>query len=401
MTSPPSEKTDLITALGLGKCYRHTEGGNSRLRQLFGRPGTGARELWALRDVTLRVGRGESWGLIGRNGAGKSTLLKLIAGVTAPTRGTIVVRERIGALLDLGAGFHPEYSGRDNAYLAAAMLGFSARELRERLRAIEEFAELGEAFTRPVRTYSSGMFMRLAFSVATAIEPAILVADEVLAVGDEPFQRRCIRRIESFLAGGGTLLFCSHSMYHVRKLCRHALWLDHGRPRACGPASEVVEAYENYLRALEADGGDIATAPRVDAAFQSRVVSATVARVGGPETSEFRMGESLAVTIEVETAAGDDEVPVVAVGCVRNDGVPVYGVFSDVDGVDPMRIAPRRFRMTYELVELELLPGEYTLRVHVLDAAALRLFDTLERTFTVRGETREIGVCRLRHRWSV
>jgi lipopolysaccharide transport system ATP-binding protein len=394
-----ADPDEIVTALDVGKRYRHHEGPGDRLRELLGRTRDGGRDFWALRNVTLRVARGESWGVIGLNGAGKSTLLKLVAGVTTPTEGTLAVRERVGALLELGAGFHPEYSGRDNAYLAAAMLGLPGRELREHLRAIEEFADLGEAFERPVRTYSSGMFMRLAFSVATAVEPTILVADEVLAVGDEPFQRRCIRRVESFLAGGGTLLFCSHSMYHVRKLCRRALWLDHGRARASGATAEVVEAYENHLRALEASGEE-SGARRPDAGFQSRVVAGTLARGSGPSGSAFHMGETLAVTIEVETAPGDDEVPVVAVGCVRNDGTAVYGVFSDTDGVEPVRVAPRRFRITYELLELELLPGEYTLRLHVLDASALRMFDTLELPFAVRGETRELGVCRLRHRWS-
>lgn len=403
MTVQTLEPPDIVGAVSLGKCYRYDQRPAEQLRRLLRRHAPPVTEFWALRDVTLRVRRGESWGLIGRNGAGKSTLLKLIAGVTAPTQGTLAVHERLGALLELGAGFHPEYSGRDNAYLAAAMLGVSSRELQERLRAIEDFAELGDAFERPVRTYSSGMFMRLAFAVATEIEPAILIADEVLAVGDEPFQKRCIRRIESFLADGGTLLFCSHSMYHVRKLCRYALWIDHGRVRASGPVGEVVEAYENHLRAIETEGESAAaeaTRGPQDAASTSRVAGMTLRRSDGAEATEFRMGETLTLAIEIETPPGHDEVPVVAVGCVRNDGFGVYGVFSDMDGVEPVRIASLRFRITYELVEIELLPGEYVLRAHTLDAAGLRMFDTVERAFTVRGDTRELGICRLRHRWS-
>ncbi len=390
----------VVTVSGVGKCYRHYDRPGDRLRGLF-RAERGRRELWALRDVDFLVRRGESWGLIGLNGSGKSTLLKLIAHVTVPTRGTVTVRERVGALLELGAGFHAEYSGRDNAYLAAAMLGFGRHELEERLRAIEEFAELGDAFDRPVRTYSTGMFMRLAFSVATAVDPPILIADEVLAVGDEPFQKRCIRRMERFLADGGTLLFCSHSMYHIRKLCGRALWLEQGTTRGSGRAVDVVGAFEDHVRALEA-ARDVerAAVPHADSASYSRVVSATISGGSRRATAEFGMGDTIRVAIEVETPDGDADVPVIAVGCVRNDGVAVYGVFTDMDGVEPVRVSARRFQIACELLDVELLPGTYTLRVHVLDAAALRMFDTHELPFVVRGETRELGVCRLRHRWS-
>jgi len=193
----------------------------------------------ALNEVSFTIPEGQFVVLIGPSGAGKSTLLKLIAGVTRPTQGSLEVKGRVGALLELGTGFHPEYTGRENIYFSAAMMGLSKPETEALLPEVVAFSGLGDFIDRPVKTYSTGMFMRLGFSVATSINPDVLITDEVLAVGDESFQKKCVRRMEAFLAQGKSLLFCSHSMYHVRKLCQKALWLHHGQVRAMGGAADL------------------------------------------------------------------------------------------------------------------------------------------------------------------
>jgi ABC-type polysaccharide/polyol phosphate transport system ATPase subunit len=211
------------------------------IRRIQGR--LGYREFWALRDVDLRVASGEILGIIGRNGAGKTTLLKVVARVLRPTTGRVRVTGRLAPMLDLGAGFHPELSGRENVFLNGALLGHGEDDIRRHFDEILDFAELGDFIETPLRTYSSGMVARLGFAVATTWRPDILILDEVLAVGDEAFQQKCRARLEGFRASGSTVLFVSHSGTAIRAMCRQALWLDHGRVQAIGPAEEVTERY--------------------------------------------------------------------------------------------------------------------------------------------------------------
>jgi len=211
-------------------------------------------ELLALRGVSMEVEKGETFGIIGPNGAGKSTLLKVIAGVIKPTRGTVDVRGRVAPLIGLGAGFDPELTGLENTYLNASILGRSRKEIEARLPAIVEFAELGEFIHSPLRTYSSGTVVRLAFAIATEVEPDILLIDEVLAVGDEHFKAKCQKRLLGFKARGTAMVLVSHAMPEVRRLCDRVLWLDHGAPRMCGDPGSVVAAYIEATR--EASDGD-------------------------------------------------------------------------------------------------------------------------------------------------
>ena len=201
------------------------------------------RTFWALQDVTLDIYRGEVFGLVGVNGAGKSTLLKVVARVLRPTKGRVIVKGRVAPLLELGAGFHPELTGEENIFLNGALLGFSHREMQEKYDQIVEFAELGQFIKAPIRTYSSGMYARLGFSVATATEPDVLIVDEVLSVGDEAFQKKCNARIEAFRQRGSAILLVSHSMDTIEKMCQRAAWLDHGVLKAIGEPLQVIRAY--------------------------------------------------------------------------------------------------------------------------------------------------------------
>ena len=241
----------------VSKCYRLYKSPKDRLKEffmprvhkyfpVFGR-GTYAQTFWSLSDVSLQLGRGEVLGLIGVNGAGKSSLLQLICGVLQPTSGVVKVEGRIAALLELGAGFNPEFTGRENIVLNATLLGLSAQEIRDKTPGIIDFSGIESFIDQPVKTYSSGMYVRLAFSIATSVDPDILVIDEALSVGDGAFARKSFDRIMALKARGVTILFCSHSIYQVEALCQKALWLHEGKVKAFGSARDVTQAYSLFL----------------------------------------------------------------------------------------------------------------------------------------------------------
>jgi ABC-2 type transport system ATP-binding protein len=206
------------------------------------------RTFWAVNDISLTVHRGEVFGLIGDNGAGKSTLLKVVARVLRPTKGRVIVRGKVAPLLELGAGFHPELTGKENIFLNGALLGYSHSQMQEKYQQIVEFSELGQFIDAPIRTYSTGMYARLGFSVATAHEPDILIVDEVLGVGDESFQQKCADRISLFRQNGTAILLVSHSMATIEAMCQRAVWLDHGKLMALGEPVQVIQAYREKGR---------------------------------------------------------------------------------------------------------------------------------------------------------
>lgn len=239
MTPPPS-----IEVSGLWKAFPRYKPGIGSLKSLFSfRFGRKPDTVWALQDLSFTVTPGESVAVIGRNGSGKSTLLGLLARVYLPTKGDVRVKGRIAPLLELGAGFHPELTGRENIYLNGAILGLSRREIEERLDDIIAFSELGEFIDTPIKTYSVGMQMRLGFAIAVQTNPDVLLVDEVLAVGDEAFQHKCYRRIERFQREGRTILFVSHDLESVRRVAPRTIWINRGVIQADGPTDVVVEQY--------------------------------------------------------------------------------------------------------------------------------------------------------------
>jgi len=388
----------LIAAKGLGKAYPKVHRSRDRLRALARLVFTGsdADRVSVLRDIDIEVRRGESLGLIGANGAGKSTLLKLVTGVLTPTTGEVRVNGTIGALLELGAGFHPEYSGRDNIVMAAALHGLVGARLRERLPQIIEFADIGRYIDEPVKHYSSGMVVRLGFAVVAALKPDLLVTDEVLAVGDESFQKKCVKWMQDYLADGGTLILVSHSMYHVQKLCRHACWLRDGEVAMTGDVFDVTQAYLAWHERRSSDATLQRPLDRANIEFS--LVSVDLDDSPGEGPLVVAQGAGLRVRARIRSR--DGRAPTLAVGIVRADGTPVYGVGSDMDGVVPCRVGENDFVSELEFPSLELLPGGYSVRVHSLDTEGVRIFDTIERGLSVRGATRELGLVRLAHRWN-
>ena len=381
----------------VGKDYAKVDPRGGRMRLVWDllRGRAASNSFRALDGVSFDLRQGESLGVIGENGAGKSTLLKIVAGVIQPTRGSIAVGGRIGALLELGSGFHPDYTGLANIDLAAALLGLTPAEIAAKRSEIIAFADIGEHIHEPIKHYSSGMVVRLGFAVAATLAPDILITDEVLAVGDESFQKKCVAWIERFIAGGGTLLLCSHSMYHVQKLCRHSIWLHGGKMQLYGPAADVTQAYLAYHEEKSAK-----KRPDLPAAVAGGYYVVTALRVSGPKADHpprLEMGDELVV--EGELYSPDDRPPAITVGVVRADGSPVYGVVSDMDGFVPARIAPQCYRFVLRFPALALLPGKYQVRAHAMDPEGMRMFDTVEEAFWVNGSTRELGLCRLPHQW--
>ncbi|HET7261390.1 MAG TPA: ABC transporter ATP-binding protein [Casimicrobiaceae bacterium] len=383
----------LLALAQVGKDYARVKPRGGRVRLVWDllRERSAKDVFRALDDVSFAIERGESLGVIGENGAGKSTLLKIIAGVIKPTRGIVEVNGRVGALLELGSGFHPEYTGLANIDLAAALLGLAPAEIAASRERIIEFAGLGDHIREPIKHYSSGMVVRLGFAVATALAPDILITDEVLAVGDESFQKKCIAWMERYLADGGTLLFCSHSMFHVQKLCRHALWLKDGRAERYGTAADVTRDYLAYHEEKEAKAKGAISLERAKYSGWYAIQRLEL------DTTEVERGRDLTVAGDVFTP--DGRAPVVVVGVVRADGTPVFGLTSDMDAIALRRASENLWHFTLTLLALPLQPGRYTVRAHAADPEGVRVFDQVECGFTVRGETRELGLVHLRHRW--
>lgn len=390
----------LVELKGVSKVYPRVHQPRERLRAflslLAGRiPGEGAE---VLADVDLEIRRGESLGVIGQNGAGKSTLLKILTGVIEPTRGTVRVDARTAAMLELGAGFQPEFSGIDNVRMKASLLGLSDRELEQRLDKILAFADIGQYVYEPVKHYSSGMVVRLGFAVIAASDPELLITDEVLAVGDESFQKKCIRWIDGFIAEGGTLLLVSHSMYLIQKLCRHALWLRDGRVEARGEAHRVTQ---DYLAWHEARAREEEAQRREARGVRGHYAVRSLALRSGDrgEIRELRPGEDLSV--ELVLRSPDGRAPIGMIGVARLDGTPVYGLSTEEspDSLRAVEGAEDLYRLELEFPSLGLLPGHYVLRGHALDPEGMRVCDTAECNLRVVGETRELGLVRLPHRW--
>ncbi len=317
-----------IVARGLGKAYTLYDKPIHRLYDLMFPWKHRGREFWAVRDVYLDIARGATVGIIGENGAGKSSLLKVLTGITHPTVGEVHVNGRIASLLELGAGFHPEFSGRENIRLNCSILGMSDEEIQERFEDIVSFSELGDFIDRPVKTYSSGMHVRLGFSVATSVDPDILVIDEALAVGDEHFRGKCTNRLNEFQERGKTILFVSHDMGAVKSMCQHVILMHEGRVLEQGTADQVAD---EYLKRAHARGNERLSAINrtVDAyprwgSGEVRTGEVELFGADGRKTNVFDPGEPFLARVHY-TVHADCFEPVFGLGLYRSDGTYING----------------------------------------------------------------------------
>lgn len=305
MSFDPSQEASLapvaVQVSGVGKTYRLYQRPADRLLQ-FLMPSSTERfqDFVALQDVSFALRRGEVMGIVGVNGAGKSTLLQLVTGTVTPSSGTVQTNGRIAAILELGSGFNPEFSGEENIYLNAATLGLSKSEIDERIDAIIDFAGIGAHINQPVKTYSSGMLVRLAFSIATSVDPDILIIDEALSVGDGAFRRRSFDRIMQIKERGTTILFCSHVLYHVETFCDRALWLHRGKVQKLGKVSEVIAPYQEFIDAYEKD---INTNPQVPEAPATVEPASPITKAGSFPAESARINT---VTIRLDDQEGTE-----------------------------------------------------------------------------------------------
>ena len=313
-----------------------------------------------------------------------------------PSSGLIERSGTMGALLELGAGFDLERTGRENIAIAAGFMGWSEARIRERFEEIIAFADIGRYLDEPVKHYSSGMVVRLGFAVIAAVRPDLLITDEVLAVGDESFQQKCIRWIEDYLDDGGTLLLVSHSMYHVQKLCKQALWLNQGRVQAYGDVFEVTQDYLAYheRRQRQEQGPEL---EQDYAGDLYRIVKVQVQ--GSAEDLPQYIQRNDALEVEVELYSPDGREPVLAASIVRADGSGLFGTTSQLDAAHGEKVGEHHWRFRLRFLDLPLLPASYLLYLHAMDPEGMRLFDTVERSLVVRGATRHIGCIHVERRW--
>ncbi len=450
----------VVAADGLGKRFDIYKDDRSRLYEFFGTRRHHTPH-WALRDVSFSVRRGRSFGVVGPNGAGKSTLLRIIGGITRPTEGALEIRASLSTLLDLGLGFHREFTGRENIRLNCSLLGMSDALVEERIPDIIAFAELGDFIDLPVRTYSAGMNLRLGFAIAAHTDSDVFLVDEVLAVGDQYFQRRCIRKIEEFLSQGRTIILVSHDLHAVRSLCDEALWLDGGRVRALGPAKDVVDRYMDIERERAAgpsarqvrpfpqpvepdparkeaprytatlddhavkaailqacnlpDPAAVWAVPAVTEAFdvvdgdtaivqgtgEVRVLQVQVLDGQGQPRERFRTGEDLMVAVTLRTTE-PVERPIFGVAIFRSDGVYVHGPNTRYDGVlDGTYHGIYTFFIRWN--RLPLLSGRYRLSVAVFDKGHLKphVWHNQLYDFEVVSDLEDHGIVLLDHAWGL
>ncbi len=371
------------------------------------RPRDQGEEFWALRDVSFGVSRGESLGLVGHNGAGKSTALKLMTRILEPTSGSVTIDGRVAALLELGSGFHPDLSGRENVFLNGSLLGFSRREMRAKLPEIVDFAEIGDFIDMEVKHYSSGMYTRLAFAVATAVDPDILITDEVLAVGDESFQRKCMDRIYRFRQVGKTIIFVSHALETVRTLCDQAVWLDHGQARLAGAASEVIDAYLADVNRRERERLDAQGDTSDNGAGRHGTREIEIARVelldaDGRDRLVFQTHAPLTVRIHY-VAHQPIRQPVFGVGLNHESGFWINGPNTSFDGVDIPLVEGAGY-VDYHIPSLPLLTGRYLVSAAVVDTSMLHTYDHHDRAYRLvvqsEGLRERYGTISIPGQWS-
>ncbi len=390
----------------------------------------------ALQGVSFNVARGRTYGIIGRNGSGKSTALKLVAGITKPTTGTVKVEGRISALIELGAGFHPEISGRENVFINGIMLGLTKREVTRRFDEIVEFAEVQEFIDAPVKTYSSGMYMRLGFAVAIHVDPDVLLVDEVLAVGDEGFTHKCLDKFGEFKRRGKTILLVTHSLNLVERFCDEALWLDGGKVRGSGDPKRVVGAYltdvgkseEKELARLEArseqraeteepavqspeskaqglapNGSVLEDMTRTDegrwGSREMEITGVTFTTAQGEVSHIFQSGDPMAIHLGVRAHQASTDF-VFGIGIYSADGVNCYGTNTHLEEFIAQE-ARGDGEVTFNIESLDLVEGTYKLdvAVHKRDGYPYD-YHRLLYTFRVKSRTKEVGIYRPRHVWT-
>lgn len=391
----------------VSRSFRIFHDRNTTLKETILRRGRSRyTERWALRHVDLDIRPGQAVGVVGENGSGKSTLLKVVAGILPPQTGQVQVAGTLASMLELGAGFHPDFNGRENVFMNGAILGLSEQEVAARFDDIVAFAELADSIDMPVRTYSSGMTMRLAFAIASHVNPQILLLDEVLAVGDEAFQRKCMGRMYEFRRSGGTLLFVSHDAGSVERICDRAILLADGAVIEDGTPGEVLNTYHRRLATREGRTHETTPSPsEITGATEwgTGRVRISRPRLEGPNglSRDFVSGDPIAVVFDVET---DEPVPQPCFGTSiwTVDGQLIWGTNTKLDSFSSDLLAGRQ-TVRFAVDELPLHEGRFMLQVAVISQDHSEIYHWIDRCleFNVFQQATGIGVVRITGRWSV
>ena len=415
MSSKFSNPTAAIDAVQLSKCYQLYNHPRDRLKQfLWPHRWLGARryfrELWALRDINLSVMHGEVVGIVGQNGSGKSTLLQLICGTLTPTQGEVRVSGRIAALLELGAGFNPEFTGRENIVMSAAILGLNPTEIAGRIENIIDFSGVRDFIDQPVKTYSSGMYVRLAFSVAINVDPDILVIDEALSVGDGAFARKSFSRIMEMRDTGKTILFCSHSLFQVESLCTRAIWIHQGKIVLDGESAQVVTAYQAFLDNSASDltldrpsaGNTGIPDGKNSASGSAHFEKITLSFDGANAPDTVVTSGETGITIDAAFASDPAlPCPTVAITVQTKDGRTVTSAATWEDEILLPRAHDGAGKIRLILDRLPLLKGEYFISVYLLCERGIHVYDAAENitSFQVVQNGRLQGYFVIPHQW--
>lgn len=408
----PTESASAITAQDLGKAYQLYDKPSHRLMDMVLPGKKRFREFWAVKNVYLDIPHGSTTGIIGENGAGKSTLLKLLTGITKPTTGSVSIKGRVSSLLELGAGFHPEFSGRENIFLNCSILGMSTEEINSRLEEIIAFSELGDFIDRAVKTYSSGMYVRLGFSVAASVDPDIFIIDEALSVGDEHFKGKCTNRLNEFREQGKTIIFVSHDMGSVKSMCQNVILMDKGEVLEQGTAEKVAD---EYLKRAHARGNERLSAVNRGTSEYPRwgtgemeIYELEMADSGGDKGHVFRSGEPFQLTLRYECHE-DTKKPVFGIGIYRSDGTYING--SNHQWRDsPLALDEvkkgEKGEVVMDFATLPLLEGQYYITTFLYDhsKAAPTAIDHQEHAVTfevVDARHHQHGMLYLPTRWTI
>jgi len=383
----------------MGKRFRLQRSGTrtikSAMLDLMRNRGAGKNAFWALQDMNFVVNRGETLGIVGANGAGKSTLLSLLAGTKVPTTGSIRTTGTISSLLELGAGFHPDLTGRENVFLAGAIMGLSRRQMRERFDAIVEFAGMRDFIDQPVKHYSSGMYVRLGFSVAVEVDPDILLIDEVLAVGDENFQKKCLQKIDAFRRAGKTMLIISHDLSTIQSISDRILFLDQGRIEGIGDPREVIGRYRALARSRQTGGYE-----REWGTGEARIEGVTFEDESGRETDLFESGGTVRCRIRYRAERRIEE-PVFGFGLSDANARLIFGSNMQIEGFRLPAIEGEG-EVVLDLGGLPVAAGHYLFSFSLHSSDHRTNYHRLDHCFaiTVTSDSRFEGVCRIPCAWS-
>lgn len=358
------------------------------------------RDHHALNDISLRIQKGDSVGIVGKNGSGKSTLLKIIAGVLSPTGGEVAIRGKISALLELGAGFNPEYTGLENIYLNGTMMGYSRGEMAKKVKDIIAFADIGDYIYQPVKTYSSGMFARLAFAVSISVEPDILIVDEVLSVGDARFQVKCIDKMKELKSMGTTILFVSHATEQIKRFCNKAIWMQDGEIRQLGEAGETVDLYENDMRF--GNNGSTKTEEKQESSDREKP---SMAYINSIQINQGRFHTFDTLVAEVEYEICEEEIEGFILGVAIYTANRDHYIFGPNTYLDKVEVPGRKgiHKVRYVIPRLQLIRGQYVLDVGIFNSEGIVNFDykTSAVGFSVSNQYFSEGDFYMEHTWEI